>query len=158
MVFKFGRLIAGEKEISQVLHILKQETKPIAIVVSALGRGITDELHKLGKLAASGNESYVEQIKQVELRHMNLVKELIPVAKQSAVLSSTKQTINQLETILDGVFMIRELSAKTQDTLLSFGELLSHNIIAHAARHKDLMQLQKTVKNSLSLRSPSAEL
>ena len=148
IVFKFGGTsVAGEKEISQVLHILKQETKPMAIVVSALG-GITDELHKLGKLAASGNESYAEQIKQVELRHMNLVKELIPVAKQSAVLSSTKQTINQLETILDGVFMIRELSAKTQDTLLSFGELLSHNIIAHAAQAQGL---DAVAKNSQEL-------
>ena len=148
IVFKFGGTsVAGEKEISQVLHILKQETKPMAIVVSALG-GITDELHKLGKLAASGNESYAEQIKHVELRHMNLVKELIPVAKQSAVLSSTKQTINQLETILDGVFMIRELSAKTQDTLLSFGELLSHNIIAHAAQAQGL---DAVAKNSQEL-------
>ncbi len=148
IVFKFGGTsVAGEKEISQVLHILKQETKPMAIVVSALG-GITDELHKLGKLAASGNESYAEQIKQVELRHMNLVKKLIPVAKQSAVLSSTKQTINQLETILDGVFMIRELSAKTQDTLLSFGELLSHNIIAHVAQAQGL---DAVAKNSQEL-------
>ncbi len=148
IVFKFGGTsVAGEKEISQVLHILKQETKPMAIIVSALG-GITNELHKLGKLAASGNESYAEQIKHVELRHMNLVKELIPVAKQSAVLSSTKQTINQLETILDGVFMIRELSAKTQDTLLSFGELLSHNIIAHAAQAQGL---DAVAKNSQEL-------
>ena len=148
IVFKFGGTsVASEKEIRQVLHILKQETKPMAIVVSALG-GITDELHKLGKLAASGNESYAEQIKQVELRHMNLVKELIPIAKQSAVLSSTKQTMNQLETILDGVFMIRELSPKTQDTLLSFGELLSHNIIAHAAQAQGL---DAVAKNSQEL-------
>ena len=143
IVFKFGGTsVAGEKEIRQVLHILKQQTKPMAVVVSALG-GVTDVLHKLGKQAAAGDDSYVDQLKQVELRHIDLVKKLIPVAKQSAVLSTTKQTINLLETILEGVHMIRELSPKTQDALLSFGELLSHNIIAHAAQAQGLDAIAK---------------
>lgn len=146
IVFKFGGTsVAGEKEIRQVLHILKQETQPMAVVVSALG-GVTDVLHKLGKQAAAGDGSYVDQLKQVELRHIDLVKELIPVSKQSAVLSTTKQTINLLETILEGVHMIRELSPKTQDALLSFGELLSHNIIAHAAQAQGLDAIAKNTQ------------
>jgi aspartokinase/homoserine dehydrogenase 1 len=147
IVLKFGgSSVASATQIRQVLDILSQQQKPLAVVVSALG-GVTDSLHQLGSLAASGSASYTEHLKEVEERHINLVQELIPVAKQSAVLSATKQMLNQLETILDGVYMIRELSPKTLDTLLSFGELLSHTIIAHAAQAKGLDAVAKNAQD-----------
>ncbi len=147
IVLKFGgSSVASATQISQVLEILAKQDQPMAVVVSALG-GVTDSLHSLGKIAASGDSTYIEQLKVVENRHINLVQELIPVAKQSAVLSATKQMVNRIETILDGVFMIRELSIKTQDTLLSFGELLSHTIIAHAAQAKGLNVVAKNAQD-----------
>ena len=148
VVLKFGgSSVASASHIRQVLSILTKQDKPMAVVVSALG-GVTDDLHRLGTLAAKGDTSYSEHLKKVESRHINLVQELIPVAKQSGVLSATKQMVNRLETILDGVHMIRELSPKTQDTLLSFGELLSHTIIAHAAR---AIGLDAVAKNAQEL-------
>jgi len=147
VVLKFGgSSVASATQIKQVLHILTQQDKSMAVVVSALG-GVTDALHQLGDLAANGDISYTEQLKQVEARHINLVQELIPIAKQSGVLSATKQMLNQLETILEGVFMIRELSPKTLDTLLSFGELLSHTIIAHAAQAIGLDAIAKNAQD-----------
>ena len=146
IVLKFGgSSVANASQIRQVLSILAAQDKPMAVVVSALG-GVTDDLHALGKLAAKGYIAYTDRLKEVESRHINLVQELIPVAKQSAVLSATKQMLNQLETILEGVHMIRELSPKTQDTLLSFGELLSHKIIAHAAQAKGLDAVAKNAQ------------
>lgn len=146
IVLKFGgSSVANASQIRQVLSILAAQDKPMAVVVSALG-GVTDDLHALGKLAAKGDITYTDRLKEVESRHINLVQELIPVAKQSAVLSATKQMLNQLETILEGVHMIRELSLKTQDTLLSFGELLSHKIIAHAAQAKGLDAVAKNAQ------------
>lgn len=146
VVLKFGgSSVANATQIRKVLSILAQQDKPLAVVVSALG-GVTDDLHTLGKLAATGDSTYAEHLKQIETRHINLVQELIPIAKQSGVLSNTKQMLNQLETILDGVYMIRELSPKTQDTLLSFGELLSHTIIAHAAQSAGLDAVAKNAQ------------
>lgn len=146
IVLKFGGTsVSGSTQIQQVLKILQQQEKPIAVVVSALG-GVTDTLHTLGKEAANGLTSYADGLKAVEERHIDLVKELIPVAKQSAVLSATKQMMNNLETILDGAYMIRELSPKTLDTLLSFGELLSHTIIAHAAKTNGLDAIAKNAQ------------
>ena len=148
VVLKFGgSSVASASSIRQVLSILTKQDKPMAVVVSALG-GVTDDLHRLGTLAAKGDTSYSEHLKKVESRHINLVQEIIPVAKQSGVLSATKQMVNRLETILDGVHMIRELSPKTQDTLLSFGELLAHTIIAHAAR---AIGLDAVAKNTQEL-------
>ena len=146
IVLKFGgSSVANASQIRQVLSILTDQDKPMAVVVSALG-GVTDDLHSLGKLAAQGDTTYNDRFEELELRHINLVQELIPVAKQSTILSTTKQMLNQLETILDGVHMIRELSPKTQDTLLSFGELLSHTIIAHAAQAKGLDAVAKNAQ------------
>ena len=146
VVLKFGgSSVASVTQIRQVLHILAKQDQTVAVVVSALG-GVTDDLHKLGTLAAQGNTAYTEHLNEVETRHINLIQELIPVAKQSAILSSTKQMLNQLETILDGVFMIRELSPKTQDTLLSFGELLSYTIIANVAQANGLDAVAKNAQ------------
>ena len=146
IVLKFGgSSVASATEVEQVLAVLAQQKKPMAVVVSALG-GITDELHALGKLAADGDASYADRLKQVEERHVMMVQALIPVSKRSAILSATKQTINKLETILEGTFMIRELSPKTRDTLLSFGEILSHNIIAEAAKAKGIDAIAKNAQ------------
>ncbi len=82
VVLKFGgSSVASASHIRQVLSILTKQDKPMAVVVSALG-GVTDDLHRLGTLAAKGDTSYSEHLKKVESRHINLVQELIPVAKQ----------------------------------------------------------------------------
>ena len=147
IVLKFGgSSVANATQIRQVLNILANQDKPMAVVVSALG-GVTDSLQALGTLAAKGDAAYSDQLKEIEARHINLVQELIPVANRSAILSNTKQMLNQLETILDGVYMIRELSPKTKDTLLSFGELLSHAIIAHAAKASGLDAVAKNTQD-----------
>ena len=147
IVLKFGgSSVASASEVEQVLDVLLQQKKSMAVVVSALG-GITDELHALGKLAANGDASYVNRLKKVEDRHVLMVQTLIPVSKRSAILSTTKQIINKLETILEGTFMIRELSPKTLDTLLSFGEILSHKIIAEAAKAKGIDAVAKNAQD-----------
>jgi aspartokinase/homoserine dehydrogenase 1 len=99
------------------------------VVVSALG-GVTDVLLQSGGLAASGDEGYKELLQKVEQRHLEAVKALIPVTQQSSVLSWVKQRCNEIEDICNGVFLLGELSARTKDRIVSFGELLSSKIIA----------------------------
>ena len=66
IVLKFGgSSVASASEVEQVLDVLLQQKKPMAVVVSALG-GITDELHALGKLAANGDASYINRLKKVK--------------------------------------------------------------------------------------------
>ena len=107
------------------------------VVVSALG-GTTDVLIDAGKLAAAGNETYKEKLNSIEQRHLQTVKDLIPVAAQSAILSEVKTRINELEAICEGVFMLGELSARTLDRIVSFGELLSSIIISHKLKSLDI--------------------
>jgi bifunctional aspartokinase / homoserine dehydrogenase 1 len=131
-VLKFGgSSVANAENINKVVAIVQQSVKKdkTVVVVSALG-GITDTLINSAILAADGNELYKEKLLEIEQRHMDTVKALIPVAQQSSVLSMVKKNCNEIEDICNGIFLLRELSARTKDRMVSYGELLSSRIIA----------------------------
>jgi len=108
------------------------------VVVSALG-GITDSLLHCATAAATGDESYTQSLKNIEQRHLDTARELIPLTSQSAILSMVKKTCNELEDILKGIFLLRELSPRTRDHVASFGELLSSRIISAGLASQDLI-------------------
>jgi aspartokinase/homoserine dehydrogenase 1 len=131
-VLKFGGTsVANADNINRVIAIVQkalQRHKTI-VVVSALG-GVTDGLLQSGALAAAGDEKYKELLQTVELRHLEAVKALVPVTQQSSVLSWVKQRCNEIEDICNGVFLLGELSPRTKDRIVSYGELLSSRIVS----------------------------
>jgi bifunctional aspartokinase / homoserine dehydrogenase 1 len=153
-VLKFGGTSVGSvASINQVINIVSEQPQPLIVVVSAMG-GITDVLLHCGQLAAEGNDSYREKLEEAALRHMQAVKELIPVQQQSSLLSLVKKHCNEIEDICKGAFLLSEFSARTKDKLMSYGELLSAQIIATAmqakgikAGYKDARQLIRTNSN-----------
>ena len=98
-------------------------------MVSALG-GITDILLQCSELAAAGDEAYKAKLHEAEMRHLTTVKELIIITQQSAVLSLVKTLCNEIEDICNGIFLLKELSERTKDRIVSYGEILSSKIIA----------------------------
>lgn len=131
-ILKFGgSSVANAENINKVSAIiapgLPDEKK--AVVVSAFG-GITDALIHSVTLAAAGNRDYEEELRKIEQRHLDAVKELLPVAHQSRVLSMVKQYCNELEDICKSVFLLKELTSRTRDRVMSYGELLSSRIIS----------------------------
>lgn len=133
-VLKFGGTsVANADNINKVVEIVKKANQQdrTVVVVSALG-GITDSLLLAGALASAGDESYKSKLQVIEQRHLEAVKALIPVTRQSAVLSMVKKLCNDLEDLCNGVFLLRELSLQTRDRIMSHGELLSSQIIAAA--------------------------
>jgi bifunctional aspartokinase / homoserine dehydrogenase 1 len=157
IVLKFGGSSIGTPErIDNVIKILSSyldKKKKIAVVISAF-HGITDALIKMSELAAIGNPDYLVRFKELEARHLKAIKELISIKSQSKALSTTKLTLNELEDVLNGVFLIKELSPKTADFIMSFGERLSAYIISQTlidrnynAEFLDSRQLVKTDNN-----------
>jgi aspartokinase/homoserine dehydrogenase 1 len=130
-VLKFGgSSVANAINIKKVGSIvLAHPADKQLVVVSALG-GITDQLIAIGQMAARGNEDYKTNLATIEKRHLDTARELLPVTSQSACLSMIKQYCNELEDIAEGVYRLQELSARTKDRIISFGELLSSKIIA----------------------------
>jgi len=155
-VLKFGGTsVANAKNIKLVLDIVLNKAKEdkLIVVVSALSK-VTDLLQLAATKAAENDESYKDIVAEIEKKHLDTLKELIPVSEQSSLLSHVKRIINHLETILDGCFLLGELSNRTSDTILSFGELLSSFIIAETIKqnqkntaYKDSRELIKTNNN-----------
>jgi aspartokinase/homoserine dehydrogenase 1 len=139
-VIKFGgSSVASAENINKVVEIVKNKVgqNKIVIVVSALG-GITDLLLATANLASTNDENYKVSLIDIETRHLNTVKELIPVTQQSAVLSLVKMMCNEIEDICNGIFLLGELSARTKDKIVSYGELLSSHIIAAKLKAVDI--------------------
>src|SRR5665647_664073 len=131
-VLKFGgSSVKNAENINKVIAIVNEKIKSdkTIVVVSALG-GITDILLQCSKLASEGNETYKEKLLEAEQRHLQTVKELIPITRQSSVLSLVKTLCNEIEDICNGIFLLRELSDRTKDRIVSYGEILSSQIIA----------------------------
>jgi aspartokinase/homoserine dehydrogenase 1 len=129
-VLKFGgSSVANAENIKKVVNIVKQPNYQKAIVVvSALG-GITDLLIAIGTDAANANESYKDTLKSLENRHIETAQALLPINNQSGCISAIKQLFNELDDICEGVFRLGELSGRTKDRIISFGEILSSKII-----------------------------
>jgi len=131
-VLKFGGTsVANAENIRKVVGIVTDADKKdkTIVIVSALG-GVTDLLLSASSLAAEGDESYKEKLAVVEQRHLEAVKQLIPVAQQSQLLSLVKKSCNEIEDICSGIFLLRELTPRSKDRIGSYGEWLSSRIIA----------------------------
>lgn len=131
-VLKFGgSSVANVENINKVVSIVNKTSQKdkTVLIVSALG-GVTDLLLTAAKLAAQGDEAYAEQLAIIEKRHLSAVQELIPVARQSSLLSAVKKQCNEIEDICNGIFLLRELSPLTKDRVVGYGELLSTQIIS----------------------------
>jgi bifunctional aspartokinase / homoserine dehydrogenase 1 len=133
-VLKFGGTsVASAENINKIIAIVKEKIRSdkTIVVVSALG-GITDLLLGAAVHAADGEESYKEKLADVEQRHIDTVKELIPVTNQSRLLSLVKKSCNEIDDICSGIYLLQELTPRTKDRIASYGEWLSSQIIAEA--------------------------
>jgi aspartokinase/homoserine dehydrogenase 1 len=131
-VLKFGgSSVADVAAIELVVSIVSEKLSQdrLVVVISAMA-GVTDKLIEIGTKAATHNEAYKILIKELETYHLDTARKLLPIHEQSATLSVVKQKFNELEALLDGVYLLNEISARTQDTLVSYGEVLSSLLVA----------------------------
>ncbi|HEY8399609.1 MAG TPA: aspartate kinase, partial [Cytophagaceae bacterium] len=131
-VLKFGGTSVGSadniKKVAEILISYKKKKEDFVVVFSAMS-GVTNQLIDVAQKASQTNEEYLQVLKGIEQKHINTVKSLINIKVQSKVVANVKMMINELEDLLHGVFLLKELSLRTQDLVLSFGERLSAYII-----------------------------
>jgi len=131
-VLKFGGSSVGNNEaILATISIIKSAAAngPIAVVLSAM-QGTTDALIDAGRRAENGDDGYVEVLSQIGDRHLEAISELFGDGEQTEIAEFVEVTIRELENLCEGVRLIRELSPKTLDRILSFGEIVSTKIVA----------------------------
>ena len=132
-VMKFGGTSVGSvKSILSLKKIVETEarTQPVVVVVSALD-GITDRLIATSKMAKQGDEHYREEFDAMVTRHHQMIEAIIQDDKKRIDLfNNVDQLFDQLKSIFYGVYLIHDLSEKTADTIVSYGERLSSHIVA----------------------------
>ncbi len=130
-VLKFGGTsVANAQNIRLVKDIIAHTVSDKTIVVVSAFGGVTDQLLHAALLASVQNGEYKNVLKEIEDRHLATIKELIPIQAQSKVLSKVKSDINTLETLLEGAYLIKEITPRLSDKIVSYGELLSSYIIS----------------------------
>jgi aspartokinase/homoserine dehydrogenase 1 len=146
-VLKFGGTSVGSaKNINKVINILKSESSnsKLAVVVSAVG-GITDKLLKAADLAINKDEKYKSAFNLIKEQHLEIVDSLMTSEKEKVEDFITGK-LSELKQLLDGMYLINELSPKTTDKLLSFGELMSSFIISEALKFNGLDAVLKNTQ------------
>lgn len=132
-VLKFGGTSVGSvKSILSLKKIVENEAKhqPVVVVVSALG-GITDKLIATSKLALKHDDGWKTEFDDMVDRHHKMIDTIITDTKKRENLFNTVDALfEQLRSIYFGVYLIHDLSEKTQDAIVSYGERLSSNIVA----------------------------
>ncbi|NKI31961.1 bifunctional aspartate kinase/homoserine dehydrogenase I [Croceivirga thetidis] len=145
-VLKFGGTsVANAKNINLVKQIVSESAKEkkLVVVVSALG-GITDLLLTALNQASNKDYGYENTLSKIEKRHLDTIKSLFPITKQSTILSWVKGELNDLETLLEGAFLIGETTSRLSDKVVSYGELLSSYIISEYFKSKKLGTILKS--------------
>jgi bifunctional aspartokinase / homoserine dehydrogenase 1 len=138
-ILKFGgSSVATPERIKAVIEIARGYLPgEIALVFSAFG-GVTDQLITLSQLAVKGDNAYKDNLSHLEKRHLDAVRELINITRQTSTLAQVKFQINELEDILHGVFLVKERTARMLDYIMSFGERLSAFIICEAFKENGI--------------------
>lgn len=124
-VLKFGGTSLGtEASIKEAKNVIGSNDGKIAVVVSAIGK-TTNELVKIATLASEGDTHYLHLFDELYDKHAKLLSALVGSSHHEKV----EATFKQLRRICDGVFLLKELTNKSLDFILSSGELISSNII-----------------------------
>ncbi len=130
-VLKFGGTSVGSVEsILSVKKIVEAQSEPVIVVVSALG-GITDKLIKTSQMAVEGDALYQKAFWEIAERHENMINAVIPAGKnRDTLMAVVKGHLEELRSIYHGVYLIRDLSPKTQAAIVSYGERMSSRIVS----------------------------
>lgn len=127
------------------------QKQPIIVVVSALG-GITDKLIATSVLAQKGDETWKDEFQAMVERHHKMIDTIITdPRKREQLFNIVDSLFEQLRSIYFGVYLIHDLSKKTQDAIVSYGERLSSNIVAtlvQGAKWYDSREFIKTVRKN----------
>ena len=147
-VLKFGGTSVGSAEnIQRVKEILMGQNEDMIVVVSALG-GITDKILSAAKMAAIGTGYFQAELTEINTRHYETVDKLFDGAKRDEVKQKVQVLLEDLERIVQGVSLIGELTPKTMDKIVGFGERLSSLIISEYIPNAQWFDSSKLIRTN----------
>ena len=133
VVMKFGGTsVCNAEAIGRVCAIARREPRSPLVVVSALA-GVTDRLVALGEAAARGeNPSLSGTVDEIRTRHVDLTGELVPSGERTGVIHAIDETCEKLHALVSAIAVLHEISPRSADAIVAFGETMSSQLVAAA--------------------------
>ncbi len=160
-VMKFGGTSVGSAaNIANVKKIISGVNEPIVVVVSAF-KSITDKLLTTSRLAAAGDYSYEREFREIVEQHVTVVCKLdISEPQREKLAVEVNKLLDELSNIFKGVFLINDLSPKTSDKIVSYGERLSTLIISYSFSDYEVLDVTELIKtdSAFGKHTPDMEL
>lgn len=145
-VLKFGGTSVGRAEgLRQVKRVVEACHEEVIVVVSALG-GVTDQLLLTSRMAAAGDMEYKNQLDQIVMRHRQAIEDTVDSSCRAEVLAKVNALLDELANIFKGVCLIKDLSPKTGDAIVSYGERLSSVIVQGVLAPAELFDARDFIK------------
>jgi aspartokinase/homoserine dehydrogenase 1 len=145
-VLKFGGSSIGSSEnILRVKKIIEEQPGQVVVVVSAFYE-ITDQLLELAKLAASRDKYFFRLYNEIEIKHLEIINSLFEDPLQAEVKLQVNSILKELINIINGVYLLNDLTPKIQDKIMSFGEILSSYIISKIILNSELLDVKGLIK------------
>ncbi len=144
-VLKFGGTSVGTSDsILKVKKIVEDQKEQVVVVVSAVG-GVTDQLIKAANFAKEGENICFDVLSEVKEKHYNIIGELFPLDIAQTIKYKTDQLFDEVSTIIKGVYMLKEITAKSEAIISSFGERVSSFIISELFEEGKLFESQNYI-------------
>lgn len=145
-VLKFGGSSVGSiSSLKNVKSIVESTSAPRIIVVSALG-GITDKLISTAKMAVMSDPKYRQEYSSIRYRHVDIIETLVPEKSREELYNRINPLFNELADIYQGIFLIKDLSQRTLNIVVSYGERLSSLIISYIIDNATLFDSREFIK------------
>ena len=158
-VLKFGGASVGSaSNLLNVKNVIDSVQGPAVVVISAL-KGVTDKLIETSEMACAGNSFYEKGFKEIVDQHINIISELNFDSHTKAKLTSdTYVLLEELRNIFKGVYLINDLSQKTSDKIVSYGERLSTLIFRHLIPEYELLDSTKLIKTTCNFKKHTPDI
>jgi len=147
-ILKFGGTSVGTvNSLRNVKKIVEECNEPVIVVVSALG-GLTDKLIATANDAAKGGDDYIDSYNAIVARHHDIIKDMVPAQYIDDVRLRVDSMLEELGNIYKGVSLIRDLSPRSLDIIVSYGERLSSTIISRIIDNAQLFDSRRFIKTA----------
>jgi len=149
-VLKFGGTSIGTAEnIQRIQKIIESQKEQVIIVISAL-HGVTDQLIELCKHAAAKDMNFFRIYNEIEIKHLEAIKMLFEEPLLTEVQSRINSYLKELSNIINGIYLLNDITPKIQDKVLSFGELMASHIISKVIDNAEIVDVKGLIKTDSS--------
>ncbi|MDR0410218.1 MAG: bifunctional aspartate kinase/homoserine dehydrogenase I [Spirochaetaceae bacterium] len=134
LIMKFGGTSVGSASaIEKLIQIVSAKKSCGKVIVVSAFSGVTDALIGMSRVAERG-DAFDTMLAELGRRHTETAEALLQGVHRAAAIAEIEAQFAKLRRVLDGVYILRELSPRSLDYVMSFGERLSASLIAGCFR------------------------